>query len=68
MIAITKNAREQIRIERQDYRGHDILNVRVFYDDGTGEYRPGKQGLAVRVELVPGLIEAITNVTSREVA
>lgn len=68
MIAITKNAREQIRVERQEFKGHDLLNIRVFYDDGTGEYRPGKQGLAVRVELVPDLIEAITNVTSKEVA
>lgn len=68
MIPLCKNAREEYRIERQDFRGHDLLNIRVFYDDGTGEFRPGKQGIAIRTELVPELVEAITSVTSEEVA
>ncbi|MEM9232517.1 MAG: transcriptional coactivator p15/PC4 family protein, partial [Pseudomonadota bacterium] len=59
MIELRKSAREVIRVERQDFRGYDILNVRVFYDDGSGEYRPGKQGLAIRTELVPDLLDAI---------
>ncbi|MEM0947455.1 MAG: transcriptional coactivator p15/PC4 family protein [Pseudomonadota bacterium] len=64
MIEVTKNSREVIRIERQDFRGYDILNVRVFYDDGSGEYRPGKQGLAIRTELVPDLLDAIHGAVS----
>lgn len=59
MIELRKNQREVLRVERQEFKGHDLLNFRVFYDDGTGEMRPGKQGLAIRVEMVPDLIEAI---------
>ena len=68
MITVPKNAREEIRIERQDFKGHDLLNLRVFYDDGTGEMRPGKQGLAIRSELVPELLSAIEAVMQAEAA
>ena len=68
MIALRKNAREEFRTERQEFRGHDLLNIRVFYDDGSGEYLPGKQGIAVRTELVPELMDAIQSATSKEVA
>lgn len=68
MISITKNAREEYRIERQDFRGHDLLNIRVFYYDGSGEMRPGKQGIAIRMDLVPELMDAIDCVTSAQEA
>ena len=58
-IGIQKNAREILRIQREEYMGHDMLNLRVWYDNGTGEYRPGKQGVAVKAALIPELIEAL---------
>lgn len=69
MIAITKNSREERRIERQSYMGRDLINPRVWYDDGSGEYRPGKQGIAIRTELVGEVIEALGETVSlKEVA
>jgi hypothetical protein len=61
MIAIQKNAREEIRVSVDDYRGIALANVRVWYLHGD-EYRPGKQGIAIRLELVPQLIEALREV------
>lgn len=61
-IDIQKNAREVIRVERQDFKGHDLLNLRVFYAGDDGEMRPGRQGLAIRSELATDLIEAIQEV------
>jgi hypothetical protein len=58
MIAIPKNAREEIRISLDEFKGHRLCNLRVWYQDGD-EFRPGKQGLALRLELVPQLIEAL---------
>ena len=68
MISFPKNAREEIRVERQEFRGHDLLNIRVWYDDGSGEMRPGKQGIALRMELVCELADAIRRVSEREAA
>lgn len=68
MIEIRKNTREVIRIQRQEFNGHDLLNIRVFYQGGAGEMRPGKQGIAIRVDLLPELMETISRVMELEVA
>lgn len=59
MIAsIRKNAREEIRVSRDDYRGHDMINLRVFYDAGD-DMRPGKQGVAFKAALLPEILSAL---------
>lgn len=55
---IVKNSIEQLRVSIDRYAGHDICNQRVWFKFGD-EWRPGKQGLAVRLELLPQLIERL---------
>ncbi|SFD67344.1 transcriptional coactivator p15/PC4 family protein [Roseivivax sediminis] len=55
---IKKNDREEIRIMRNDFKGHDMINVRVFYDAG-GEMKPGKQGIAFKAEMLPDVLWAL---------
>lgn len=57
---IKKNSREDVRVTLDEFRGHHLVNVRIFYDAGEGEMRPGKQGIAVKVELLPELLSALT--------
>ena len=64
MMSIRKNAREELRIERQEYRGHDLVNIRVWYDDGSGEYLPGKQGVAFKVDVLPDVMDALAQVSA----
>ncbi len=60
LATIRKNAREEIHITRGEYKGHDVVGVRVWFQDrDTGEMRPGKDGLAFRAELVDEIIEAL---------
>lgn len=56
---IRKNLREVVRVELSTFRGVELLNVRVWFDAGGGELRPGKSGLALRVEKLPELQAAI---------
>lgn len=57
--AIRKNAREEIRITLDDFKGRQLVNLRVWFDAGDGEYRPGKQGVAFRLDLLPEVLEAL---------
>ncbi|MFC0339776.1 transcriptional coactivator p15/PC4 family protein [Paracoccus niistensis] len=57
--AIRKNAREEIRITLDDFKGLQLVNLRVWFDAGNGEYRPGKQGVAFRLDLLPEVLEAL---------
>lgn len=59
MAVIRKNAREEIRITLDDFKGYQLVNLRVWFDAGNGDYRPGKQGLAFRLDLLPEVLEAL---------
>lgn len=56
---IRKNSREELRITLSSWRDNDLINLRVWYDAGGGEMRPGKSGFALKVELLRDLAGAI---------
>jgi hypothetical protein len=53
-----KNTKERVRISLTEYGGHPLLDVRTFYQDAAGEWKPGK-GIAIRRELVTTLRKAL---------
>ena len=59
---IKKSQREEIRIALSEYtkdgKTYDMVSARVYFDDGA-EYRPGRNGINVRVNLLPVLIEGL---------
>lgn len=59
-----KNSREVVRVRRTEYEGRALLDVRTWYPDlVTGEMRPGK-GLALRVEQLDDLRQALSTAAS----
>lgn len=58
---IDKNAIEELRISLGAYKGHDLVNVRIWanYDSADFEKRPTKKGFALRVAQLPELIAAL---------
>ena len=54
-----KNSREEVWVSLDDFRGRKIINIRVFYRSESGEWMPGKQGLAVGVDRYRDLAEAV---------
>jgi len=57
---IPKNVREQIRVQLQEFQGHDLVAARIFYHNGDEDRKPGKNGLTVKVGLLPDLVAALT--------
>lgn len=56
---IRKNAREEIRFTVETFHGCEIVNARIWFRDAAGEYRPGRQGLAFRLELLGDVLAAL---------
>jgi hypothetical protein len=54
-----KNSREEVWVSVDDFRGRKIINIRVHYKSETGQWLPGKQGLAVSVDRYRDLAAAI---------
>lgn len=58
-----KNARgEVVRITREEYKGADLVNIRVWFTAENGELRPSKNGLTIRGAQIPQMIEALLGV------
>jgi hypothetical protein len=52
---VRKNAREELRVSLNAFRGRMLLDLRVWFADGDGEMRPGKRGVAIGAELQAAL-------------
>ncbi len=62
--SIRKNAREQVHVEMSEFspeagKVFNMVAARLHYDDGSGQYRPGENGLNVQVKLLPELVTAL---------
>lgn len=57
---ITKNSREEIRVEPTEYKGQNLISIRVWTKtyDGRG-YIPTKKGITVSPRVAKDVSEAI---------
>lgn len=57
---IEKNKSEEVVISLEQFRGHNLLDIRSYADfDNSGERRPTKKGITLRVSAIPELLEAL---------
>jgi hypothetical protein len=63
---VQKNSREEISIDLEEFRGFEIINIRVWFEADDGEMRPSKKGLAFRRELLPEILAALGQVEAVE--
>ena len=54
-----KNATEEVRASLEEYRGHQLFSLRIWFEVEPGKLVPTKKGLSLRVELFPGLKRAV---------
>jgi hypothetical protein len=54
-----KNATEVVRVSLTEYRGHKLVDVRVYYSDDEGQYRPTKKGVSLSVDVYPDFKRAL---------
>ena len=58
MKEIIKNTQEIIRIQNKEYKGSDLIDIRVFYEK-DGEYLPTKKGITFNPKIAKDVIEGI---------
>lgn len=60
-----KNSREEVWITLNEYQGRKIFQIRVYFKDGEGEWRPGKQGIALSVDRYRDLASSLIELGER---
>jgi Transcriptional Coactivator p15 (PC4) len=54
-----KNATEVVRVSLSEYRGHKLFDIRVYYSDDEGQFRPTRKGVSLSVGLYTELKRAL---------
>lgn len=57
---IAKNRRDTVRVTQRTFKGYDLIDIRVWYEDSnTGELKPSPKGISLKLELLPELLEVL---------
>jgi len=57
---IEKNAQEEIIVQLTEFKGYDLVDLRVWAKSVIGETgKPTRKGLSIKPDILPELIEAL---------
>jgi hypothetical protein len=56
---IEKNNKEIIRVEVSEFKGRELINLRIWFYSFDGEYRPTQKGVTIDVSKFEELKKAI---------
>ena len=56
---IRRNSREEVRVALQEYNGRPVFAIRAWFQSKEGDMRPSRDGLTLRVELLPEVARAL---------
>ena len=56
---IDKGLGNRIHVRIAEFRERDYLDIRNFYEDDAGEWKPTRKGIAVPVEFYDELMDAL---------
>lgn len=58
---VKKGTTKLIRISNEEFMDHRFCDVRIYYKDHNGEWRPTKKGITLHLEDIEGVIDALKN-------
>jgi Ran GTPase-activating protein (RanGAP) involved in mRNA processing and transport len=59
---IEKNSREIIRVEVTEFKGRELINLRIWYSDFDGSYKPTQKGVAIDINHYDKLKDAVLKI------
>ena len=58
-VIIRKNSRESYRVAWETFEGREFLDLRIYYEAGSGELKPTRKGVAINRAALPEIIAAL---------
>lgn len=62
MVEIQKNSLEKVVVSKSNYKGYELFDIRIYYQDKSGEWRPTKKGVTLKIELIDNFIDALNQI------
>jgi len=54
-----KNTVEEVRVFFSEYKGHELINIRIFFEAEPDKWIATKKGICLSPELLPELEKAL---------
>ena len=61
---IQKNKSQKIIVATNEYKGRQLVDIRVHYEDDGGEYMPTKKGIALTPDMIPEVITMLSSASA----
>jgi hypothetical protein len=62
IVDIEKNSREIIRVEVSDFKGKELINLRIWFQDFDGGYKPTQKGITLDISQYDDLKNAVEKI------
>jgi hypothetical protein len=56
---VERNQTEVIRISTEEFKGRSYVDVRVYFEDSEGEWKPTKKGVAISPDKLDQVIQLL---------
>ena len=63
----SRNRAEHVRVDLSEYKGHSLINVRIWQTGSDGIDRPTAKGIAMSVRKLPQLASALTKAEAKAI-
>jgi hypothetical protein len=60
-----KDPRHEVKVQLTEFKGHPLIEARIYWQVYEGHTRPSKNGLTIGVRHLPALISALTSAESK---
>ena len=57
---IERGETEVLRVSMEEYKGRKYLDIRIYFENDAGEWKPTKKGVTVQTDRIDDFIELIT--------
>jgi len=61
---IQKNKSQKIIVATNEYKGKQLVDIRVHYEGDDGEYMPTKKGIALAPDMLPEVITMLSSASA----
>jgi hypothetical protein len=61
---IERNPTEKLVIENTEFKGRQLVNLRIFFQSDSGEWLPTKKGVTFRVDQLDEVMGALDSIKS----
>jgi hypothetical protein len=58
---VERSQTEAIRISTEEFKGRAYIDVRIYFEDNEGEWKPTKKGVTINPDKLEQVIELLRN-------